>query len=212
MKKCYDLSSISLSIMSCSRRNTPISAAISYISNQVAAVHARRRLLGATVQPPPPTQPALPQSTRVQIGRYYGGSLGVSMIMCLFNYSSWLNGTLSRFRCLSTSEIFAFLANLDFAYTKAPGSMKSLVTSLSLLSCSRGSAVGFALSPTTTYGKVTVEFIVLSGPMALTAAVFCTLFSRYNNKEETMNELEREPETGVGSRSRGTTYYSVLSL
>lgn len=53
----------------------------------------------------------------------------------------------------AASEVFAVLASFEFAYTKAPGGMKSLITSLNLLSCSLGSAVGFALSPTSTYHK-----------------------------------------------------------
>lgn len=90
------------------------------------------------------------------------------------------------------SEVFAFLASIEYAYTKAPSTMKSLISSINLLSCSIGSIIGFALSPTSTYDHVLVEFIVLGGLMALTAVVFYVIFSKYNDHEEGMNELERE--------------------
>ncbi|KAK9423239.1 putative Oligopeptide transporter [Seiridium unicorne] len=97
----------------------------------------------------------------------------------------------------AASEIFAFLAAIEFAYTKAPSAMKSLISSLNLLSCSIGSVLGFALSPTSTYDKVLVEFIVLACLMGLLALAFYVLFSKYNEEEEQMNMLERETEPDV---------------
>jgi POT family proton-dependent oligopeptide transporter len=96
----------------------------------------------------------------------------------------------------ASAEIFAFLASIEFAYTKAPSTMKSLISSINLLSCSVGSIIGFALSPTSTYDKVLVEFIVLASLMGVLALVFYMLFSKYNNKEEHMNMVERD-ETGT---------------
>lgn len=101
----------------------------------------------------------------------------------------------------AASEIFAFLASIEFAYTKAPNTMKSLISSLNLLSCSVGSAIGFALSPTSTYDKVLVEFIVLACLMGLLALVFYLLFSKYNHEEENMNMVERETETETDDRA-----------
>lgn len=97
------------------------------------------------------------------------------------------------------AEIFAFLSAVEFAYTKAPKSMKSVISSLNLLTCSLGAALGFALSPTSTYDKVLVEFAVLSGLMGAIALGFYILFRKYNKEEEQMNQKEREgqltPET-----------------
>lgn len=90
------------------------------------------------------------------------------------------------------SEIFALVSAVEFAYTKAPSTMKSFISSLNLLTASIGSIIGFALSPTSTYDKVFVEFVVLAGIMGVLTVVFFLLFRKYNKEEERMNELERK--------------------
>lgn len=49
---------------------------------------------------------------------------------------------------IGLSEIFASITGLEYAFTKAPPSMKSIVMSLFLLQTAFGSALGIALAPT----------------------------------------------------------------
>ncbi|KAI1267890.1 POT peptide transporter [Xylariaceae sp. FL1019] len=90
------------------------------------------------------------------------------------------------------SEILAFLSSMEYAYTKAPKSMKSLIASINLLSAAVGSALGLALSPTSNYAQVLVQFASLSGVMFALATIFYIVFSKYNKKEADMNKMERD--------------------
>lgn len=75
--------------------------------------------------------------------------------------------------------------------------MKSLVASINLLLCAIGSALGIALSPTSTWDRVLVQFACLSGTMFVLSIVFYLLFSKYNKEEDKWNRLEREAEDGA---------------
>lgn len=94
-----------------------------------------------------------------------------------------------------TSEIFSFLSSIEFAYTKAPPSMKSIISSINLLSCSIGMVLGFALSPLSVQSKVGIQFAALSGTMFVATIVFYAIFSKYNKEEEKMNRVERSGES-----------------
>jgi len=92
----------------------------------------------------------------------------------------------------ATGEILAFLSSMEYAYTKAPRSMKSLVASINLLLCAVGSVLGLAISPTSKTPSVLVQFACLSGIMFAVAVVFYVLFNKYNKEESKMNRVERE--------------------
>lgn len=55
---------------------------------------------------------------------------------------------------IALSEIFASITGLEYAFTKAPPSMKSFVMSIFLLQTAFGSALGIALAPTATDPKL----------------------------------------------------------
>ena len=55
---------------------------------------------------------------------------------------------------IALSEIFASVTGLEYAFTKAPPSMKSFVMSIFQLQTAFGSALGIALSPTATDPKL----------------------------------------------------------
>jgi POT family proton-dependent oligopeptide transporter len=92
------------------------------------------------------------------------------------------------------AEILAFLSSMEYAYTKAPKSMKSLIASINLLLCAVGSALGLAISPTSNYHQVLYQFASLSGIMFVLAIVFYILFSKYNKEEGRLNQVERDVE------------------
>ncbi|OGM44702.1 oligopeptide transporter [Aspergillus bombycis] len=93
------------------------------------------------------------------------------------------------------SEITAFLSSMEYAYTKAPRSMKSLVASVNLLLCALGSLLGLAISPTSRKPQILVQFACLSGIMFVSAIIVYVVFSKYNKMDEKMNQIEREADS-----------------
>ncbi|PGH23690.1 hypothetical protein AJ80_02296 [Polytolypa hystricis UAMH7299] len=91
---------------------------------------------------------------------------------------------------LGLSEILASISGLEYAYTKAPPSMKSFVMSMFLLTSAFGAALSIALSPTAVDPKLLWMYTGLAISTAIAGAIFWILFSRYNNSEEEMNALE----------------------
>jgi len=97
------------------------------------------------------------------------------------------------------AEIFAYVTGMEYAFTKAPASMKSLVIALYLLACSVGSLLGIALSPTSQNPQLLVQFASLTGVMFATSVLFYVGFSAYDKKEDEMGKLEeRVGEERVG--------------
>ena len=58
---------------------------------------------------------------------------------------------------IGLSEIFASITGLEYAFTKAPPSMKSFVTAMFLLTSAFGAALGMAISPTAKNPKLVVS-------------------------------------------------------
>jgi len=92
---------------------------------------------------------------------------------------------------IGLSEIFASITGLEYAYTKAPATMKSFVMSIFLLTNAFGAALGIALSPTAVNPKVLWMYTGLAMATFIAGCVFWFLFSRYNESEDRMNELEK---------------------
>ncbi|EAU36869.1 predicted protein [Aspergillus terreus NIH2624] len=90
------------------------------------------------------------------------------------------------------SEVLAYVAGMEYAYTKAPKSMRSIVSSIFLLTCTVGSMLGITLSPVSKDPKVLVEYASLSGVMLATAVLFLLAFGKYNSIEEKMNMLNND--------------------
>ena len=63
------------------------------------------------------------------------------------------------------SEIFASITGLEYAFTKAPPSMKSFVMSIFLLQTAFGSALGIALAPTATDPKILWMYSEFPSPL-----------------------------------------------
>ena len=109
---------------------------------------------------------------------------------------------------IGLSEIFASITGLEYAFTKAPSSMKSFVMSMFLLTNAFGSALGIALSPTAKDPKLQWMYVGLCVATAISAVCFWLLFSRYNAVEEEMNSLEdlgEKPIPATAVKADGTT-------
>eukprot|EP01061_Rhynchopus_euleeides_P028536 TRINITY_DN4651_c0_g1_i1.p1 TRINITY_DN4651_c0_g1~~TRINITY_DN4651_c0_g1_i1.p1 ORF type:complete len:629 (+),score=208.66 TRINITY_DN4651_c0_g1_i1:167-1888(+) len=77
---------------------------------------------------------------------------------------------------MATSEIFASVGGLEFAYTESPNSMKSLVMSLYLCTNAVGSLLGIAVSPAMEPQNMVYVFFSLGGTTLLVAICFFMLF------------------------------------
>lgn len=98
---------------------------------------------------------------------------------------------------IGISEIFASITGLEYAFTKAPASMKSFVMSIFLLQSAFGSALGIALAPTAKDPKLVWMYAGLCIATIITAGLFWTLFKKYNATEESMNALEDKGEKAI---------------
>jgi len=98
---------------------------------------------------------------------------------------------------IGLSEIFASITGLEYAFTKAPASMKSFVMSMFLLTSAFGSALGIALSPTAKDPKLVTMYASLAGVTLIVAAIFWFLFKKYNAQEEDLNALEDQGDKAV---------------
>src|SRR2546421_4272130 len=93
---------------------------------------------------------------------------------------------------IGLSEIFASITGLEYAFTKAPPSMKSFVMAMFLFTSAFGSVLGIALSPTAKNPKLVWMYTGLSCTAIIAAILFWFFFSKYNATEEQMNALEKE--------------------
>jgi POT family proton-dependent oligopeptide transporter len=87
------------------------------------------------------------------------------------------------------SEIFASVTALEYAYTKAPSRLKSLVQAIYLLTSAFGSAIGEAFIPLTGDPQIMWMFVGLCIAAVISGGLVWVLFHKYNEEEEKMNEL-----------------------
>ncbi|KAI5807368.1 POT family-domain-containing protein [Peziza echinospora] len=95
---------------------------------------------------------------------------------------------------IGLSEIFASVSGLEYAFTKAPASMKSLVMSMFLLQNAFGAALGIALSPTSEDPKLVIMYSSIAAATTIAGTLFWFLFKKYNNTEEEMNRMDANNE------------------
>lgn len=91
---------------------------------------------------------------------------------------------------IGMSEIFASITGLEYAYTKAPVSMKSFIMSIFLLMNAFGSALGIALSPVSEDPKMVWTFCGLGVACFFAGWIFWFLFKHYNYREDEWNNLD----------------------
>lgn len=77
---------------------------------------------------------------------------------------------------MAISEIFAAATGLEYAFTQAPASMKSIVVSLFLFTTGLGSALNFALLPVLTDPKILWMYASLSTMAFIVGITFFVLF------------------------------------
>ncbi|KAK7533945.1 putative MFS peptide transporter Ptr2 [Phyllosticta citribraziliensis] len=90
---------------------------------------------------------------------------------------------------IGISEIFASVTGLEYAYTKAPPSMKSFVQSMYLLTNAFGSAIGMALVSVSVDPKILWMFVGLSCASFIAGCLFWLCFHHLNDAEDELNAL-----------------------
>ncbi|GFF42687.1 peptide transporter PTR2 [Aspergillus udagawae] len=97
---------------------------------------------------------------------------------------------------IGISEIFASVSGLEYAYTKAPPSMKSFVQSMYLLTNAFGSALAEALTPAAFDPAILWMFVGLACASFLVGIIFWLVFHHLNAQEDDMNKLDADdPDT-----------------
>ncbi|KAJ5389049.1 uncharacterized protein N7496_000117 [Penicillium cataractarum] len=93
---------------------------------------------------------------------------------------------------IGVSEIFASVSGLEYAYTKAPPSMKSFVQSMYLLTNAFGSALAEALTPAAFDPAIMWMFVGLACASFLCGIIFYFIFRHLNAQEDDMNALDAD--------------------
>ncbi|GEQ69148.1 hypothetical protein JCM33374_g2819 [Metschnikowia sp. JCM 33374] len=91
---------------------------------------------------------------------------------------------------IAMSEILASVTGLEYAYTKAPATMKSFIMALFMLTIAAGSALGIALAPTSKDPKLVWTYSGLAISCFLAGGAFYFCFRHYNDKEKEWNKLD----------------------
>lgn len=99
---------------------------------------------------------------------------------------------------IAISEIFASVTGLEYAYTKAPPSMKSFVMSIFLLQSAFGSALGIALAPIAKDPALVWMYTGLCIATIIVAGLFWICFNHLNATEESMNALGNKGGKTIG--------------
>ncbi|QLL34851.1 hypothetical protein HG536_0H02260 [Torulaspora globosa] len=98
---------------------------------------------------------------------------------------------------IAFSEIFASITGLEYAYSKAPVTMKSFVMSLFLVTSAFGSALGCALSPVSEDPKYVWLYTGLGVSCFIAGWLFWICFKHYNYTEEAMNALDYDDDPAM---------------
>ncbi|KAJ5975012.1 hypothetical protein N7481_008719 [Penicillium waksmanii] len=109
---------------------------------------------------------------------------------------------------IGVSEIFASVSGLEYAYTKAPPSMKSFVQSMYLLTNAFGSALAEALTPAAFDPAILWMFVGLACASFAAGIIFWLVFHHLNAQEDDMNALDADdwmPEAPREEERRAST-------
>ncbi|KAK1845505.1 oligopeptide transporter [Colletotrichum chrysophilum] len=115
----------------------------------------------------------------------------------------WLQ--LPVYVALAIAEIFGLVTASEYAYSKAPKNMKSIVQAMVQLSACLGSLMAMALSPVSRDPHLVVVYAVIAGVMGACSVLFWWKFQKYDAVDRELNDLvDEEWESGVASTQEDT--------
>ncbi|KAK0550591.1 hypothetical protein OC846_003606 [Tilletia horrida] len=91
---------------------------------------------------------------------------------------------------IAISEIFASITGLEYAYTKAPTNMRSLVMSMFLFTSAVAGAIGNAFTPLSEDPNLVINYAVFAGLSFVAGVVFWLFFRKLDAEEEALNQLD----------------------
>ncbi|TDZ34596.1 putative peptide transporter ptr2 [Colletotrichum spinosum] len=101
---------------------------------------------------------------------------------------------------IALSEIFASITSLEYAFSKAPRNMRSMVQAVALFMSAISAALGQAFTPLSSDPYLVWNYGVVAVLAALAGVVFWVQFRDLDKEEDAMNEL---PEGRVGVSGDG---------
>lgn len=104
---------------------------------------------------------------------------------------------------MGLAEILASVTGLEYAYTKAPATMKSFIMALYLLTNAGGSALGIAVSPTAKHPKLVWSYTGLAVATFIAGTLFWLCFRHLNAQEEQMNAAGRQVQNSTTRKLPG---------
>ncbi|KAK0523526.1 hypothetical protein OC842_006121 [Tilletia horrida] len=103
------------------------------------------------------------------------------------------------FLLVAISEIFASITGLEYAYTKAPVNMRSLVMSIFLFTNAVAAAIGNAFTPLSQDPNLVINYAVFAGASFVFGIAFWAIFRDLDSQEDALNQLD-QGEFGSGRR------------
>nr|AAA53173.1 similar to S. cerevisiae PTR2 gene, GenBank Accession Number L11994 [Arabidopsis thaliana] len=108
---------------------------------------------------------------------------------CVSNdISVWIQ--IPAYVLIAFSEIFASITGLEFAFTKAPPSMKSIITALFLFTNAFGAILSICISSTAVNPKLTWMYTGIAVTAFIAGIMFWVCFHHYDAMEDEQNQLE----------------------
>ncbi|GAA5924727.1 Ptr2p [Sporobolomyces koalae] len=90
---------------------------------------------------------------------------------------------------IALSEIFASITSLEYAFTKAPKNMRSMVMAVGLFTTAISAAIGEAFLPLSTDPLLEVNYYVMAGLSFAAGAIFWFCFRGLDKEEDSLNQL-----------------------
>ncbi|TNY20049.1 PTR2-domain-containing protein [Rhodotorula diobovata] len=90
---------------------------------------------------------------------------------------------------IALSEIFASIVSLEYAYTKAPKSMRSMVMSVGLFTTAISAAIGEAFLPLSADPLLVANYGVMAGLAFVGGIAFYATFWKLDQEERSLNEI-----------------------
>lgn len=103
------------------------------------------------------------------------------------NVSVWVQ--LPVYILLAIAEILGFVTAFEYAYSKAPREMKTVVQALTQLTAGVASLLGMAISPASKDPNMVIVYSCLAGAMGVSAVAFLWRLRRYDKIDASLNQF-----------------------